>query len=206
MPDPLDCLACRPTLHALVAGEPTLSRKWGALPRRRWEAGQPILRLGEPCDRLWLVERGLARAYFQTTEGVERNKEFHAEGAWIGGGVPPHAVPSPFAVDALERVEAIEMTYADLRECQDAVPAVRELVDDALRAAFARQAQREAELLTLDATARYRAFLTDYSAIAARVPLHHVASYIGITNVALSRIRTKLGRGRAQLATAPARE
>lgn len=195
MPNPFDCLACQPALHALVASEPALSRRWVALPRRQFAAGTTILRLGAPCDRLWLIERGLARAYFQSADGLERNKSFAAEGAWIGGGIPPHPVPSPFAIEALEPVEAIEMSYEELTQCQHAVPAVRALVDDALRTAFTRQAQREGELLLLDATARYRAFLTDYAALAPRIPLHQVASYVGITNVALSRIRRRLTPG-----------
>jgi CRP-like cAMP-binding protein len=197
MPDPFDCLACQPALHALVAAQPPLARKWATLARRHWPAGRTILRMGQSCDRLWLIERGLARAYFQADDGLERNKSFHAEGAWIGGGIPPHVVPSPYAIDALEAVDAIEMSYDDLLECERAVPAVRALVDDALRTAFARQAQRESELLLLDATARYRAFLADYASLAARIPLHQVASYVGITNVALSRIRSRLARAEA---------
>jgi CRP-like cAMP-binding protein len=73
---------------------------------------------------------------------------------------------------------------------------------DALACVFARQSAREAELLTLDAAERYRRFLAEQPLMAARLPLHHVASYLGITNVALSRIRQRLGLGDARRRTA----
>ena len=73
------------------------------------------------------------------------------------------------------------------------LPLVQELLSDGIRAVLARSSQREAELLMLDAEARYRAFLEQRGDLAARIPLHHVASYLGITNVALSRIRARMG-------------
>jgi hypothetical protein len=56
---------------------------------------------------------------------------------------------------------------------------------------FQRQSRREAELLLLDAAQRYQSFLEEFRALANRIPLHQVASYIGITNVALSRLRRR---------------
>jgi CRP-like cAMP-binding protein len=46
--------------------------------------------------------------------------------------------------------------------------------------------------LLLNATQRYQLFLRDHGPLAERLPLHHVASYLGVTNVALSRIRGRL--------------
>jgi CRP-like cAMP-binding protein len=92
----------------------------------------------------------------------------------------------------------VQLSYAELERWSDQLPVVRQLLAEALQRVFARLAGREAELLLLDATARYQAYLLEYAAIAPRVPLRHVADYLGITNVALSRIRTRLGlTGRA---------
>ena len=53
--------------------------------------------------------------------------------------------------------------------------------------------EREAEFLLDDATVRYVRFGEQYPDLEKRITQYHVASYLGITNVALSRIRKKLG-------------
>ena len=63
---------------------------------------------------------------------------------------------------------------------------------DALATSLARREEREEGLLLKDASQRYLEFIAREPALADRIPLHHVASYLGITNVALSRIRRRL--------------
>jgi hypothetical protein len=53
------------------------------------------------------------------------------------------------------------------------------------------KAAREYELLGLRAEARYRAFSERYPGLEARVAGKHIASYLGITAVHLSRLRRK---------------
>jgi NADH dehydrogenase/NADH:ubiquinone oxidoreductase subunit G len=52
--------------------------------------------------------------------------------------------------------------------------------------------QREAELLLDDATTRYQRFVIENSHLAGRIAAYHIASYLGITEVALSRIKRSL--------------
>jgi len=193
VPYSTDCLACQPRFQELLAAQPALARLWAALPRRQLAPGATLLAIGETAHHVWLVEQGLARLYYLSADGRECNKSFHAEGAWVGCGVPPQPVASAFAIAAMEPLQVVELSYAALTECQRESPLVQTVLNDGLSAVFARLAEREAELLLLDAPARYRAFLAEHAAIAARLPLHHVASYLGITNVALSRIRSRLG-------------
>lgn len=191
---PSDCVACLPrALAQVVAQDPALSARWQALPVRRLAAGATLLRLGEAPGHVWWIRSGLVRFYFLSAEGVERNKSFHAEGAWIGSGVPPHPSPSPYAVEALEATELLELSYAELAENMRRFATVGTLLEEAMSWTFTRQAVREAELLSQDAATRYLQFLQDRPELAQRVPLHHVASHLGITNVALSRIRARLG-------------
>lgn len=187
------CLACQPEFDALVAASPEVARRWAALPRRRFEPGDALLRQGETAAAVWMVQRGLVRCYYLGEDGTERNRSFQAEGAWVGCGAPPRPSTSPFTIEALEATDVVEMSYAELATCLADVPGARAVLDDGIGSLLSRQATREAELLLLDATQRYQAFLQEYDDLAPRIPLHHVASYLGITNVALSRIRARLG-------------
>ena len=50
--------------------------------------------------------------------------------------------------------------------------------------------QREYEFLMNSATERFRSFCDEYPGLVNRIPDYHIASYIGITNVSLSRIKS----------------
>ena len=187
------CLACQPDFDALIAASPDVAQRWALLPRRQLAPGAALLRQGETAAHVWMVQRGLLRCYYLGEDGTERNRSFQAEGAWVGCGAPPRPSTSPFTIEALETTDVVEMSYAELAACLTDVPGARAVLDDGIGSLFSRQATREAELLLLDATQRYQAFLQEYDDLAPRIPLHHVASYLGITNVALSRIRARLG-------------
>lgn len=191
---PEDCVACLPeALSRVVQADPRLAEAWRAMPPRRLPRGQVLLRLGETPQHLWWIRQGLVRLYFLTPEGTERNRSFHAEGAWIGSGTPPIPTPSPYAIEALEDTELRVLSYATLSELVRDHPGVRAVFDEALGWLFLRQAAREAELLSEEPARRYERFLDTSPQLAARLPLHHIASHLGITNVALSRIRRRLG-------------
>lgn len=190
----LDCMVCRPReLDQLVLTEPALAAHWVALPRRQLAAKDVLHAAGATVHSTWLVERGLVRSYYLGDDGAERNRAFHAEGSWLGSGVPPIASVCPFTMEAMEPTQVVELAYDTLRTWHTQFAAIRPALDEAMNCMFTGQAQREAALLTLSPLARYQAFLSDHSALVARIPIHHVASYLGISNVSLSRIRARLG-------------
>jgi len=51
---------------------------------------------------------------------------------------------------------------------------------------------REKEFLLDTAETRYRRFLKEFPDLTDRIPQYYIASYLGITDVALSRIRKKM--------------
>jgi CRP-like cAMP-binding protein len=57
---------------------------------------------------------------------------------------------------------------------------------------FIEKEKREREFLSEDATARYLSFKQNNPGLEEKVSQYHVASYLGITPVALSRIRKNL--------------
>lgn len=180
-------------LARVIAANPALAGRWQSLPQRQLKAGGTLLRIGEAPRHVWWIRQGLLRFYFLTPEGLERNKSFHTEGAWVGSGMPPRRASSPYAIEALEDTDLLELSYEALEDVIARFPAIETVHADALGWTFSEQVAREAELLSEDAASRYTRFLRERPALAARLPLHHVASHLGITNVALSRIRRRLG-------------
>ena len=190
----LNCALCQPPeLERLIRAEPVVAAQWRTLPRKQFAPGDCLQAAGQPCSRSWLIERGLVRCFYLAEQGTERNRSFHVEGAWVGGGMPPLAVPSPYSIEALEPTHVVELSYATLSAWHQQFPQIQPLLNEAMSCLFANQSQREAELLSLTPQARYEAFLSDHNALAGRLPIHHVASYLGISNVSLSRIRARLG-------------
>ncbi len=185
------CDVCAPDLDALLGRIPALAVAWRSLPRRSLRKGQTLVQMGATVASMWRVERGLLRMYYRSEQGVERNRSFHAQGHWLGAGAPPVETASPYAIEALEDSTLIEVSYALLMGWMAQYPEVQSSLLGSLDGIFARQDQRVSELLMLDAALRYQAFLNLYGHIADRLRLHHVASYLGITNVALSRIRRR---------------
>ena len=197
----LNCALCQPSeLERLIHTEPAVAAQWRALPRKSFAPGAVLQEAAQSCTRSWLIEQGLVRCYYLSEQGTQRNRSFHAEGAWVGGSMPPVTHPSPYTIEALEPTQTVELGHATLLAWHQQFPQIQPLLDEAMGCLFTHQSRREADLLTLSPQARYTAFLADQSALVERVPIHHVASYLGISNVSLSRIRARLGmvhQGRA---------
>lgn len=193
MQSTLNCSVCRPPeLNRLIASEPDFVGHWLALPRRQLPAKTVLHEAGRTLDRTWLIERGLVRSYFLDAQGREHNRGFHAEGAWVGSGIVPMPCVSPFSLETMEPTQLVELAYSVLQGWKQRYPAVVPLLDEAMACMVLSQTQRESQLLALTPPERYAAFVQEHGALSARIPLHHVASYLGITNVSLSRIRARI--------------
>ena len=174
--------------------DPGSTADWLAhLDTARYEPGDHLVRCGERSDTLFLLESGLVRLYYSTPDGRERNKAFYRGGQVTG---PVSAAISgsaaPFSIESLEPTAAITFRFRDLLAAADADPAVARLYREMLADAFIRNEQREAMLLTANAEQRYRWVLAHEPDLPGRVAQFHLASYLGIDAVSLSRIKRKI--------------
>lgn len=155
--------------------------------------GTYLLRGGERAHELAVVVTGLLREHFLLTDGTERTKAFIAEGEVTGSladlisGAPSRAYivaeePARLLVGDFLASEALVARHTEWR-------ALRTALTERLLGV---KAEREYELLGLDAEARYERFRLRYPGLEARVAAKHVASYLGVTPVHLSRLRRRL--------------
>ncbi len=182
----------------LAANIPISEEAWAAAEPmfvlRRFDAGAHLFKAGEVVTELFFVAAGLARFYYLDAKGREFNKSFSGPGqvlssisSLVTGGV------SPFFVQALAPTQAFSMCYTDFQDLVRRFPDWMRLRMTLLEQLVIKRERREADLLLLSATERYQKFLDEYSHLSGVLPNYHIASYLGITEVALSRIRRRLG-------------
>ncbi|MCG8312842.1 MAG: Crp/Fnr family transcriptional regulator [Pseudomonadales bacterium] len=158
-----------------------------------FEKGEILHRSGEVADQIFYIGRGLVRLYYITADGKEHNKSFAIENDFVGATQSiEKPTPSRFYLQALESTRAIAVSIQGLRQLFYQSLSWANLGRLYMEALAMKKTQREASLLLDSAEVRYREFLDSDPDLADRLPLYHVASYLGITDVALSRIRKRL--------------
>lgn len=169
----------------IVASVVTLFR------RQEHPKGGTLLGQAEVWRHALLIERGLIRLYFVRRDGREFNKNFYADGALVCPLTPAMwDEPSLFAIAA---VEPSAVWRADASAFRHALgPAWQPLQRELLARLVTHKLQREHNLLALTGSQRYLAFCRDQPRLAQRIPLAHLATYLGLTDVSLSRIRRTL--------------
>ncbi|MCW7540448.1 Crp/Fnr family transcriptional regulator [Aquabacterium sp. A7-Y] len=158
----------------------------------------PLLRQGEVWRFALVVETGLVRMHFLRRDGREFNKNFFAEGALVCPVTPAMWTgPSLFGITTIEATRIWRCDAEEFREGLAAHGQWSPLQSELLVKLLTGKLQREHDLLALDGRRRYETFCQRFPHLAARVPLVHLATYLGLTDVSLSRLR------RAQRESAP---
>jgi CRP-like cAMP-binding protein len=189
-----DCTVCQPSsLWRLLQSHSPVLAHWMSLTRTELQSGRTLLKVGDNVEQCWWVERGLLRSYYLDELGVESNRAFHCEGDWVGHGLPPIPIVSPYYIEALEPSRVVRLPYGVLRTMLTAHPDLEPLLHEAHNSLFASQARREASLLGHSPAERYQAFRVSHAHLEDRLSLRQVALYLGVTNVSLSRIRGRMG-------------
>jgi len=160
---------------------------------QRYRKGQALLDQGAVWRDAFCIDRGIVRIHRVESDGKDYNRSFWAEGMVlfpITAEMEERA--SVFAVTALEDCVVLRTDIAVVRDGLDREGLWEPLRTELLRRLLSLKQQREYDLLSLDGASRYRKFCAEEPALAARVPLAHLASYLGLTDVSLSRIRRRM--------------
>lgn len=100
--------------------------------------------------------------------------------------------PCPFYTQALTDCITVSIGHSDFITLADKYSSWNLLIRKILERLALKKERREASLLLLSARQRYEEFLEEFGDEAKEIPLKHVAMYLGITDVALSRIRKEM--------------
>jgi len=147
---------------------------------------QPI---GHTCKTIYFIKKGVARIYYFKDEidvtesfSFENNIIARVESLFSGK-------PSRKAIQVLEDAEIIAINAPGLFKLYDDFPGIERLFRKIFEAGYVETVNRIEGMQFHSAEERYNALLNEAPNVLMRVPLKYVASYLGITQVSLSRIR-----------------
>ena len=152
-----------------------------------------MFRQGDKNDWLYFVQVGLLKAFYVTGDGKERVKSFLKEADIIGDlAALMSGSGCSFSFICLEPSSLIRVRFDDLLDLAKSDLVVANELVQLLSNLAAKKERREYEFLCFSAAERY-AVLKDASPdLLERVTQNDVARYLGITPVALSRIRSRM--------------
>lgn len=153
--------------------------------------GSVIMPQGRPVRDLYFINSGLVRLYSKvgdtdTTIDFVPEHEFASTLIFI-----LNQQPSVYALDTLTDVTALHWsreTVLYLREKVSCAPAIEAVLQVRLLNWIQ---ERELDVLNLSPEARYRKLFETLPGVTRQVPLKYIASYLGIQQESLSRIRRK---------------
>ena len=164
---------------------------------RELPAGHYLLRAGEMASEVAIVVRGLMREHFVMADGSDRTKAFVTEGQPTGSLADLlSGVPSRAFIVAEEPTRVLVGRFDEMVALADRSEGMRRYGVRLMQRVLLSKCEREYEFLGLDAEARYAAFQARYPGLEQRIAGYHIASYLGITPVHLSRLRRRRGSGR----------
>lgn len=155
-----------------------------------FDKGEAIIEQGVVCRDIYFLRSGLVKMSYLTFEGKEFIKSFITEGGFFGSlHSQLTGEGSTFSVVSLEALEVEKMPYAVLENLLKN--------DTTLQLHFMRFFQqlalkkelREYELLCLSAQQRYEKLCEQQPDLVRRVRQADLALYLGITPIALSRLK-----------------
>lgn len=154
--------------------------------------GEDLQVIGNTCRNIYFVKSGILRIYY-LKGGIDITESFEFENALVARADSLFdAKPSKKGIQALENTTVIAINTAQLFAAYDEHHDLERLFRKVIEQAYVKTVEKNESLLFHTAEERYQNLMHESAQIIQRVPLKHIASYLGITQVSLSRIRAKL--------------
>lgn len=150
-----------------------------------------LLREGSLCNKMYFLAAGLVRGFYYK-EGKELTSWFAAENDIITSmSAFIKQETSKENIEALEDSTLYYLSYCQLQKTYEKYPELNRLGRLLTERYYIELEEHTLSLQFRSATERYQDFVLSKSNLLQRVPLKYIASYLGISQETLSRVRTK---------------
>ncbi|WP_367915843.1 Crp/Fnr family transcriptional regulator [Leadbetterella sp. DM7] len=162
------------------------------LKTKNYNAKAYFLTEGKVCQEIGFVNKGCFRTYY-LADGKEINTHFTFDNEFVTDYDSfLQSKPSRYFIQALEDVEAVTFNLSALQSAYNQSQNWERFGRMIAEQSFKLTTQRVESFLFLDGEQRYLDLLKNQPHIFERIPLYHIASYLGLERESLSRLRKKV--------------
>lgn len=152
--------------------------------------GEMLIRQGGAVNKIFFILEGCLRSFCIDKNGKDHTLQFATKGWWISDYIAIHAnEPATLTVECLQESRVIEFNAQKLNNILTLFPEYEPFNRNLLERHVVSLHKRILNQLQLTATERYNLFLKQYPDIEQYTKNYYIASYLGITQESLSRIR-----------------
>jgi len=158
------------------------------IPRKKF-----LLFSGSACDFIAYIVSGCMRSYSILADGQEKTLQLATENHWISDlGAFLTGDPAYLIIESIESTKVQLLYRNDLEELLKAVPSLEKYFRILYQEAYVNLQERLHSFVMLNARDRYLSLMKKHPEILQRVPLVHLASYLGVSPETISRVRKEI--------------
>ena len=179
-------------ISSIISVSKSLEKELNSVTKQiTFSKNQSILEIGNRCNDLFFVEQGLLRGYY-FDDGKEITNWFAQEGEFASYLYSFVAMkPSFETIQALEECVLTILPYSSLQSLYLKFPETERLGRIITEAYYIKLEERLLSIQFKTAKERYQNFVLSKPSLLQRTSLGQIASYLGITQETLSRIRAE---------------
>ncbi|MFK8056309.1 MAG: Crp/Fnr family transcriptional regulator [Saprospiraceae bacterium] len=156
-----------------------------------FKKGDSVLNANNICTNSYFITKGLLRGYFFKGE-KEISEYFCSVNEWANSPKSfTQQTKDIYSIDAIEDTSAYQLNVKDLVYLFDNFPEMERYARLSMGSTFGHLMERISSIRFTTAKEKHTHFKDVYAEIHHRIPLGMIASYLGITQETLSRIRAK---------------
>lgn len=167
-----------------------IERISSAATHRTLHRNELLLREGQVCRYKTFVVKGLLRTFGIVADGGEHILQFSAEHSWtLDAESYDRQIPSSFNIAAVEQSEVLLWSRADFDRLLTDIPGLTTFAQQLISRNTYSSRNRLFTALSATPEEKYKDFVRAFPGLLARLPLHMIAAYLGISLKTLTRIR-----------------
>ncbi|BDS10454.1 Crp/Fnr family transcriptional regulator [Aureispira anguillae] len=163
--------------------------------KKTYQVGDEFIKLGATRKKIGIIQEGLIRGYYIKSSGEEVSILFAKEGEVASTHeLIFYNTPSRQIVEFLEPTTMLVLDYRDIEQLALTHPGIEQLKNQFIQDYLVKVLQRLETFLVYTPKERYQWLMKEEPSFMQRVQQKHLASFLGITPVSLSRLRSRMNK------------
>tara|TARA_B100001142_G_scaffold283139_1_gene296000 strand:+ start:220 stop:798 length:579 start_codon:yes stop_codon:yes gene_type:complete len=159
---------------------------------KNYKKNKTLIKQGDVARDLIFLKSGIVASKYILKEKIFIRDFYFSPNVFTEQESFVKEIPAKFSVFSVTEIVCQTISHENLEVAYDEIPKLKDIAYDLLINGFVNISTRLESLLTLSPERRYKELLNNNPKLLQKIPLKLIASYLGVTDVALSRIRKRI--------------